>query len=225
MFCLLGSLWVSARASPSSSRAMVLRWISLVPVSTRYMRSRRNRNSTRLPWTMPSPPCTCTARSAMRKAVSEQNSLAMEASARASPPASRMRATLSISARAAASSVAMSASMCCTAWKAPMGWPNWRRRVAWAMRILQREAREAEHGRAVQQAVDGDAAERQRQALAPFADEVGGRDAAVGEHDVAGAGLAGHGLVAGLDARSRGGRARRRRRWSRAARGRRWWRR
>src|SRR5256885_1748066 len=116
-----------APARSSSSLAMVLRCISLVPVSTRYMRSMRNRNSTRRPWTMPSPPWICTARSAMRNAVSEQNSLLIEAWARASMPASMARAVCTISARAAIHSVAMSASMCCMDWNWAMLRPNcWR---------------------------------------------------------------------------------------------------
>jgi hypothetical protein len=53
--------------------------------------------------------------------------LAMEASARASLPATIWRAVASISARAALNCVAMSASMCCIAWNSPIARPNWRR--------------------------------------------------------------------------------------------------
>ena len=63
-------------------------------------------------------------------------------------------------------------------------------------RIAQRHLGQAQHGRAVQQAVDGDAAQRQGQAPARLADQLGSGHAAAVEHDVARARLTGHGLVA-----------------------------
>ncbi|MNE27809.1 hypothetical protein D3C80_1212300 [compost metagenome] len=72
----------------STPLAMVLRWISLVPVRMRIIRVARNIHSTGLPRSSPAPPCICTARSAMRKAVSETNSLHIGAWVRILPPAS-----------------------------------------------------------------------------------------------------------------------------------------
>jgi hypothetical protein len=65
-------------------------------------------------------------------------------------------------------------------------------------RVAQRHLCQAHHGRAVQQAVDGDAPQRQRQAAAALADQVGGGHARTLQDDVAGGRLAGHGLVAEL---------------------------
>ncbi|MNO92675.1 hypothetical protein D3C76_842560 [compost metagenome] len=75
-------------AGISTPLAMVLRWISLVPVRIRIIRVARKTHSTGWPCISPAPPCTCTALSAMRKAASETNSLHIGAWVRISPPAS-----------------------------------------------------------------------------------------------------------------------------------------
>ena len=91
---------------------MVLRWISLVPVKTRNMRSLRKACSTGWPRVTPTLPWICTALSATSKQRSETNSLQAAAFMRRSAPASASAAVCAIMLSQAHSAAAMSASMC-----------------------------------------------------------------------------------------------------------------
>ena len=73
----------------------------------------------------PVPPCTCTARSATRPAISVQNSLAAEGPIRRSSPLTYRAAVSLTRARPASTPVCWSAIIAWISWNSPITVPPW----------------------------------------------------------------------------------------------------